>query len=314
MSALAANAAAHEDARAGLARAFENASAAAAASANDGADAPEARRRLNREREGRAADARAGAAHVGSNERRLEHLRRDLEDTAAACRGDAAACGRSLGQNGHDLSDSQRRAGGADARRRLESAVSQLRERLRRGALDGAKKLGSAERAFARAARGGGKTDANGTSGVRARAERAANATGEDVELATGDGPGDEGSDADEANDERVGGGASGEPEAASGAGIGREAGGPPLGARAATPEARGHEREARVRDGAGPTRAQVIDAAARRGFATGDYVRVYDDYAPVAEEAIAGADVPDGRRYVVRRYFQLIRPRARTP
>ncbi|HVU50908.1 MAG TPA: hypothetical protein VHL80_09495, partial [Polyangia bacterium] len=73
----------------------------------------------------------------------------------------------------------------------------------------------------------------------------------------------------------------------------------------------RGHEREVRVRSAAGPTRSEVIEASARRGFATHDYVRVFGDYQPVVEEALASGAVPEGRRYVVRRYFQLIRPRA---
>ena len=96
---------------------------------------------------------------------------------------------------------------------------------------------------------------------------------------------------------------------AAQGQGAGREPGGEPLGA-GGTPPTRGREREARVRSGAGPTRSEVIEAAARRGFATRDYVRVFSDYQPVVEESLTAAAVPEGRRYLVRRYFQLIRPR----
>jgi len=65
------------------------------------------------------------------------------------------------------------------------------------------------------------------------------------------------------------------------------------------------------VRSGAGPTRSEVIEASARRGFAARDYVRVFDDYQPVVEESMETSAVPEGRRYLVRRYFQLIRPRA---
>ena len=65
------------------------------------------------------------------------------------------------------------------------------------------------------------------------------------------------------------------------------------------------------MRSSAGPTRSEVIEASARRGFAARDYVRVFDDYQPVVEEALSSGAVPEGRRYVVRRYFQLIRPRA---
>jgi hypothetical protein len=79
-------------------------------------------------------------------------------------------------------------------------------------------------------------------------------------------------------------------------------------------PPTRGHEREVRVRDGSGPTRSEVIEASARRGFAAREYVRVFGDYQPVVEESLASRAVPEGRRYVVRRYFQLIRPRAGAP
>jgi hypothetical protein len=75
-------------------------------------------------------------------------------------------------------------------------------------------------------------------------------------------------------------------------------------------PEGRGHETEARIKGSGGPSRAQVIEAAAERGFAHGAYDRVFRDYQPAVEEALTTGDVPEGRRYVVRRYFQLIRPR----
>ena len=97
---------------------------------------------------------------------------------------------------------------------------------------------------------------------------------------------------------------------AARGEGAGHEAGGEPLG-RGSSPPTRGHDREVRVRDGAGPNRSEVIEASARRGFAARGYGRVFDDYQPVVEESLATEAVPEGRRYVVRRYFQLIRPRA---
>ena len=58
-----------------------------------------------------------------------------------------------------------------------------------------------------------------------------------------------------------------------------------------------------------------MIEAAAERGFARGAYNRVFSDYQAAVEEALTAGDVPEGRRYVVRRYFQLIRPRtARSP
>ena len=75
--------------------------------------------------------------------------------------------------------------------------------------------------------------------------------------------------------------------------------------------QTRGHEAEARVANGAGPNRAQVIGGAAERGFAQRGYARVFSDYQAAVEDALATTAVPEGRRYLVRRYFDLIRPRA---
>ncbi len=95
----------------------------------------------------------------------------------------------------------------------------------------------------------------------------------------------------------------------AAGGGVGRESGGPPLG-RATGPGNRGQETEARVADGAGPNRAEVIGVAAGRGFAAPGYARVFADYQSAVEEALGSTAVPEGKRYLVRRYFDLIRPR----
>ena len=51
-------------------------------------------------------------------------------------------------------------------------------------------------------------------------------------------------------------------------------------------------------------------DPGAQRGFAHTNYQSVFTDYQAVVEESLDGAAVPPGRRYIVRRYFQLIRPR----
>ena len=95
----------------------------------------------------------------------------------------------------------------------------------------------------------------------------------------------------------------------APGEGQGNGAGGPPLGQRGDM-QTRGHETEARVANGAGPNRAEVIGGAADRGFAQHGYARVFADYQAAVEDALATTAVPEGRRYVVRRYFDLIRPR----
>ena len=49
---------------------------------------------------------------------------------------------------------------------------------------------------------------------------------------------------------------------------------------------------------------------AAGRGFASPGYARVFSDYQAAMEDALGATAVPEGKRYLVRRYFDLIRPR----
>ena len=61
---------------------------------------------------------------------------------------------------------------------------------------------------------------------------------------------------------------------------------------------------------GQGPSNSEVILSAAERGFKGGPYKKVYKDYRTYAESQINKDEIPDGYRFYVRRYFQLIRPR----
>lgn len=58
-----------------------------------------------------------------------------------------------------------------------------------------------------------------------------------------------------------------------------------------------------------GRSRSEIIRSASEEGFATVDYEDVYADYEEVAEEVIEREEVPDGYRFYIKRYFQLIRP-----
>ena len=59
-----------------------------------------------------------------------------------------------------------------------------------------------------------------------------------------------------------------------------------------------------------GPTNSEVILGAAQRGFKGSGYKKVFTDYHTRAEEQINKDQIPDGYRFYVHRYFQLIRPR----
>jgi hypothetical protein len=327
---LAARAASSEEARADAARAFGAASSATTAAGNDavGEKAGDERRHLARDREPASATTSTPTAGAGAEGRQLERLRRDLDQAARACRDDAATCAAQLRDQTNDVPRLAREATRAPARQRLETTVEHLRERLRRGDLDRATRDPS-ERRFARAANGADEERRGAGRPREAIVDRgggpSADEAGGEPSMATADGdPNGEGGDDDVFSREPAASGdatsdgkgataQSGDDGAvAQGQGYGHENGGEPLG-RGATPATRGRAREAEVhvRDGAGPTRSEVIEASARRGFAARDYVRVFADYQPVVEESLATGAVPEGRRYVVRRYFQLIRPRA---
>ncbi|MFT3769256.1 MAG: hypothetical protein QM820_27775 [Minicystis sp.] len=59
-----------------------------------------------------------------------------------------------------------------------------------------------------------------------------------------------------------------------------------------------------------GPSNSEVILTAAERGFKGKGYKKVFTDYHTQAEKEINKDQVPDGYRFYVHRYFQLIRPR----
>jgi hypothetical protein len=60
---------------------------------------------------------------------------------------------------------------------------------------------------------------------------------------------------------------------------------------------------------GRGKSRRQVILAAAERGFRGAGYRDTFVEYRTVAREHLEQDRIPDGRRFYVRRYFELIRP-----
>jgi hypothetical protein len=199
-----------------------------------------------------------------------------------------------------------------------------MRERMGRGEMgqDGSQGSARATRDFQRAARGEslGEGSPNGGGQGQGHAENSggqegSGQTGKDgkpgagsgARPGEGEGQGDDGKPLRPVRTETEV--SSGAESMAGGDGAGHEAGGPPLG----KPEAgagRAQDREAQVADGAGPNRARVIGAAADRGFASPGYSRVYQDYQGAVEEALGASAVPEGKRYIVRRYFDLIRPR----
>ncbi len=63
-----------------------------------------------------------------------------------------------------------------------------------------------------------------------------------------------------------------------------------------------------------GASNSQVILGAAEKGFRGTGYKKVFTKYHTVAEQEIGKDKIPDGYRFYVQRYFELIRPREEKP
>ncbi|MEO5769042.1 MAG: hypothetical protein ABIS92_11890 [Polyangia bacterium] len=267
------------------------------------------------------APANGPAAAVAREPRRyLEQLRRDLDEGQRGCQGDAEACRGTAENSGRALSRLQREGRTAETRQRFAEAARQLLERIsREAAAGGAGQDPRRLRRFGQAARGqrpgGDPEDESGRQ--QGPGPESGTAWERRAGTASGDGAGDPamsaGPAAPRGGDSSSGGGSSA--EAAAGGGVGNVAGGPVLGARGRNLDGGrpGHDAAVTLLPGQGPgaSRAQIINGAAARGFASADYRRVFSDYRAAVEESMEAADVPAGKRFLVRRYFQLIRPRS---
>ena len=290
-----------------------------------GAGEPNKRRLSRDQAQSSQASSSQSTAAGGPRERRLQRLQRELNESAAACRTNPEACRHQLQRQSRELPRMEDEARSLGARQRLAEAVRQLRERLRREG-GGAGERGRDERRFLRSARGenarvrpASPDDGENPGAARALAEDPDGIAdeGDDMDGTGGDGDtagesapsagGSEGSPSEASAN--AGQGADGQ-DSANGDGIGNQRGNDPLGARGPM-TTRGRAHEAAVKNGAGPTRSQVIQSAAKRGFAHTNYQSVFTDYQAVVEESLDGSAVPPGRRYIVRRYFQLIRPQS---
>jgi hypothetical protein len=254
----------------------------------------------------------AGQAGAGNDERQLRRLERELSSAAQGCQGTPEECARALREAGANLPPLARAAQRSNARRGLGRTAEQLRERLRR--LDSGDRAGRlAEQSFERAAGGARPSGASGATegedgeGAQQSPSSAvvAGPTSEGTSAATGESSRSEPGAAPTSAGAMV----------AGADGVGRDPGADPLGPRqGATAGSRGEARQARIKSGAGPSRAEVIEDGAHRGFARTEYQRVFEDYSAAVEESLDTTAVPPARRYLVRRYFQLIRPRVTAP
>ncbi|MFL5306526.1 MAG: hypothetical protein ACJ8F1_15020 [Polyangia bacterium] len=293
---------------AATAAALRAAGEAVSQAAADSSEAGSARRRLRRDDPGASAASGGGERARGDERRKLEQLSRDLDQAGASCERGGPDCRSRAESSGRQLGELQSKASAEPALRDLERATRQLHDRIARGDLRNGES--EAARSFARAAAGGHPTPSgNGTPAAGSSDDGAGEGRPQATAAgAAGMGTGTPGGAAIEATEATAG---ADDEQSAAGGGIGHENGGAPLAGRESVPGAPGRDARVPTADGAGPSRAKVIDGAAGRGFASRPYANVYSDYRAAVEEALGASAVPPGQQYVVRRYFDLIRPRS---
>jgi hypothetical protein len=276
-----------------------------------------------------------------ASSRRLDRLSRDLADASEAFAGnDSSEAQRQLEQAAQELERFAERERASQTAQQLAREASQLRELLQRkepsrGADESQASAGGAgssreqrQQRFVLRARGedeqhtlsirpgdsSERQPGQGAQGQQGQGEQGQGTQGKDGQDKQGEGAGGEqvqvltpGSDGQ--------GGQSLEillpatRSVSQTGGAGSERGAPPLPSPTSL-KATHSDSAVAGSPGKGPTRSQVILDAADRGFRTAPYQKVYADYRAHAESVIERDQVPQGHRFYVRRYFQLIRPR----
>jgi len=69
-------------------------------------------------------------------------------------------------------------------------------------------------------------------------------------------------------------------------------------------------DKRVRGKHGKGPTEAQVFKGSADKGFSSRNYRRVYVAYKKIWQKVLNQEEIPPGYRYLIQRYFRLIKPR----
>jgi len=69
-------------------------------------------------------------------------------------------------------------------------------------------------------------------------------------------------------------------------------------------------DKQVKGKHGAGPTEAQVFKGSADKGFSSRSYRKVYVAYKKIWQKVLNQEEIPPGYRYLIQRYFRLIKPR----
>ncbi len=254
--------------------------------------------------------------------RRLSKLDRDLAKAAADLLRELGAAADDFDQAAEDLNRLQQEQMSDKEKEELRRRLQELRELIRQQK-QGGKKMRKRLQRFLRRARGGKGTRPGQGQGQGGGERRPGSGQpGKDGQgMGQGDGKGGigigKGPGGASIPVDMPGGGGTGDGDQPGGDGPGKGgkkwgtgAGGDPKGEATDMDGSTIDVRAESVDSNQGPTNAEVILSAADRGFTGKPYKKVFKKYQTVAEDQIDKEKIPDGMRFYVRRYFQLIRPR----
>lgn len=262
--------------------------------------------------------------------RQLDRLDRELAKAAEDLMRDLGLSADDLEQAAEDINRMQEQEMSEKEKEELRQRLEELRELLRQQGQGGKQRMSRLMR-FGKRARGGqsggsgqdqqgqgqeqgqdGEEGQEGQDGQNGQGQGKGNQSGQGQTWVIGPGgkkilmPGGQGQGQEGQGSPGHGGGGS-QP---GGNGVGSGRGGDVAGKRT-DPKMGTQDVQAQAVDTQeGPSNSEVILSAAERGFKSTGYKKVFTDYHTVAEQQINKDQIPDGYRFYVNRYFQLIRPR----
>jgi hypothetical protein len=298
-----------------------------------GAPSPEDERLLKKkerelERLDREAERQAAA------QRKLDRLDRDLAKAAEDLLKDLGMSAQDLEQAAEDINRMQQEQMSEKEKEELRQRLQELREMLRQQGQGGQQRMARMLK-FGKRARGGKGQQGQGQKGQGQEPQGQEGQEGQDGQEGQGkDGPGKDGqgmspgqggqkvltlqkgsgpgqSPGDgpgQGKDGQSGQGPDG--QGPPGKGIGTQHDANLTGKRTDLKGGISDVQEQSADTKQGPSNSEVILTAAERGFKGKGYKKVFTDYHTQAEREINKDTVPDGYRFYVHRYFQLIRPR----
>ncbi|WP_437606103.1 hypothetical protein WMF20_34405 [Sorangium sp. So ce834] len=259
--------------------------------------------------------------------RQLDRLDRELAKAAEDLMRDLGMSADDLEQAAEDINRMQQEEMSEQEKEELRQRLEELRELVRQQGQGGKQRMarmlrfgkrargnqGSGEQQQGQGQQGQGDGEQEGQEGQQGQGGQGKGGQGQGQELVIGPGgkkilmPGGQGQ-GQEGQGSGQGNQGGGNQPGGDGAGSGR---GGEIAGKRTDPKLGTQDVQAQGLDTQqGPSNSEVILSAAERGFKGTGYKKVFTDYHTVAEQQINKDQIPDGYRFYVNRYFQLIRPR----